>query len=86
MSVLTHFAGHDFIAIAADLDQGSGSRVERCKFITMMVMVSLKAKFVVALGHGSFSCVTGGNFTEKLVIDFAQWAGHIAHGVLMMFW
>lgn len=77
--MLTHFAGLDFIAIAANLDQGTSSRVERCKSSDMMVIVSLKARLVVGLGHGSLGCIVEGDFADELAINFAQWAGHVAH-------
>lgn len=82
--MLTHFASLDFIAIAADLDRGAGSRVKRGKGSTKMVIVSLSARFAVGLSHGSFGSAGVGNFTEELAINFAQWARHVAHGVLMI--
>ena len=84
--MLTHFASLDFIAFAANLDQGTGSRVERCETSTRMVSMSFKARFVVGRSHGSFSFIVGRKFAEELAIDFAQRAGHVAHDVLVVLW
>lgn len=84
MKVLTHFISLELITIAADLDQGTGSSVEGGEFSAMRVLVSSKARSAVGLSHGSFSSVVVVNLTEELAIDFAQWARHVANGVLML--
>ncbi len=79
----THFTSLDLIAIAADLNQSTGSRIERSEAIALSVFVSSKARDAVGFSHGSFGSVVVGYLTEKLAIDFAQWARHITHEVLM---
>ena len=82
--VLTHFTDLDLIAIAADLDQSTGSRVERSEAIAMSVFVSSKARDAVGSSHGSFGSVVVRDLTEELAINFAQWARHITHEALML--
>lgn len=72
MTVSTHLASLDLIAVAANLDQGTGSRVEGSEVDAMRVLVSSKARSVVGLSHGSFSSVAVGDLTEELAIDLAQ--------------
>lgn len=74
MSVSTHFTSLDLIAVAADLDQGSGSRVQGGKLRDVRVLVSSMRRSAVGLGHGDFSPFFVGDLAEELAIDFAQWA------------
>lgn len=71
IDVLTHFASVDFIAVAADLDQGIGSRVEGSEASTMSAaLVSAMARSTVGLSHSCFSSVLVRDLPEKLVINF----------------
>ena len=82
--MLTHFTSFDLIAIAADLNQSTGSRVERSEATTMSVFVSSKARDAVGFSHGSFGSVVVRDLTEELAINFAQRARHVTHEVLML--
>lgn len=84
MYVLTHFVSLDLIAIAADLDQDTGSCVERGEFSTSSIVGSAIARSAVGLSHGGFSSVAGRDLTEELAIDFAQWARHVAHEAVLV--
>lgn len=70
----THFTSLDLIAVAADLDQSSGSRIQGGKFRDVRVLVSSMRRSAVGLGHGDFSSFVVGDLAKELAIDFAQWA------------
>lgn len=69
--MLTHFASLDLIAIAAQLDQGTGSRVERSEVSAIRVLLSSMTRCVVSLSRGGFSSIVRGNLPKELTIDFA---------------
>ena len=76
--VLTHCASLEFIAVGADLDHGTGSRVQRGEFSALRALLSSMARSVGSLGHCGLSSVFEGCLPKELVINFAQSARHVA--------
>ena len=83
---LTHITRLEHISAAVDLDQGTGGRVERVEFGALKAFESSIAKFAVCLSHGGLSSAAVGDLPEEFTVHFAQWARHVAHGVLMLLW